>query len=111
MTYKIGQILTSKYETELETTISGKKVKVPAGNKVIIGADKLAHHLRNGMIQPLAKSARVSGYDTEGLAEYLTFWLKNSYHMDEFFKDNDIEERNLKEELESALEEIGFYGG
>ena len=111
MTYKIGQILTSKCEKELEIAISGEKVKVPAGNKVIIGADKFAHHLRNGMIQPLTKSARVSGYDTEGLAEYLTFWLKNSYHMDEFFKDNDIEERNLKEELESALEEIGFYGG
>ena len=40
MQYKIGQILTSTCETELET-VFGRKIKVPAGNKTIIGADKI----------------------------------------------------------------------
>lgn len=50
-TYKIGQILTSNCEMEVEKMF-GEKVVIPKGNKVIIGADNLAHHLRNGMIQP-----------------------------------------------------------
>lgn len=50
-TYKIGQILTSNCEMEVEKMF-GEKVVIPKGNKVIIGADNLAHHLRNDMIHP-----------------------------------------------------------
>lgn len=106
--YKIGQILTSKHEIEVETAISGKKVKIPAGNKVIIGADKLAHHIRDGMIQPIAKNIKVDGYDAEGLAEYLMIYLKNRYPLEEFFEDYDIDENDFKEEIEFALDEIGL---
>ena len=55
--YKIGQILTSTEEVEIEKALSGEKVKIPKDNKVIIGADKLAHHIRNGFIQPLAEGS------------------------------------------------------
>lgn len=58
MQYKAGQIITSTREVELETALSGKKVKVPTGNKVIIGADKLAHHIYNGMIQPIQRKLK-----------------------------------------------------
>ena len=37
MQYKVGQIITSTREVELETALSGNKVKVPTGNKVIPG--------------------------------------------------------------------------
>lgn len=107
MQYKIGQILTSTCETELET-VFGRKIKVPAGNKTIIGADKMVHHLRNRMIQPIAKNIEINGYDAYGLAEYLVFYLKNNYPMKDIFKDYDIAENDFKEELESALDEIGF---
>ena len=46
--YKIGQILTSTEDVEIEKALSGEKVIIPKGNKVIIGADKLAHHIRIG---------------------------------------------------------------
>ena len=49
-TYKIGQILTSNCDVEVEKALSGDKVVIPKGNKIIIGADNLAHHLSNGMI-------------------------------------------------------------
>ena len=62
MKYKIGQILTSNQDVEVEKALSGEKVVIPKGNKIIIGADKLAHHLRTGMIQPLG-TAEVEGYD------------------------------------------------
>ena len=51
-TYKIGQILVSKNETEVETGF-GRKEVIPKGNKVIITAHRLGHHIRNGMKQPL----------------------------------------------------------
>lgn len=50
MKYKIGQILISNQDVEVEKALSGEKVVIPKGNKIIIGADKLAHHLRTGMI-------------------------------------------------------------
>lgn len=106
--YKIGQILTTTREVELKTFLSGKMVKIPAGNKVIIGADKLAHHIYNGMIQPISEEIEIKGYDANGLAEYLAFYLKNRYPLEEFFEDYGIEESDFKEELEFAFDEIGF---
>lgn len=60
MEYKIGQILTSTEDVEVEKALSNEKVIIPKGNKVIIGADKLAHHIRNGMMQPLAELCSVA---------------------------------------------------
>lgn len=45
----------------------------PKGNKIIIGADNLAHHLRNGMIQPLGEDIEVKGYDPKGISEFIFF--------------------------------------
>lgn len=76
MQYKIGQTLILKHETEIETVL-GRKIKVPAGNKIIIGADKMAHPLTNGMIQPVSKDIEIKGYDAYGLAKYLLTHIKN----------------------------------
>lgn len=84
-----------------------KKVVIPKGNKIIIGADKLAHHLRTGMIQPLG-TAEVEGYDSEGLAEYLLHVLKAHFPIDEMLEDYEIAERMLLDEIEYAFDDIGF---
>ena len=44
-TYKIGEILVSKRETEVETNW-GRKEIIPKGNKIIITAHGLGHHIR-----------------------------------------------------------------
>lgn len=108
MIYKIGQILTSKADVEVEMALSGEKKVIPKGNKIIIGADKFAHHIRNGMIQPLGEDAEVKGYDAEGLAEYLYIWLKNHFPIDEMLENYDEEKEKFVAELECALDEIGF---
>lgn len=59
---RIGQIITSKVNTKIEKAISGEKVFVPKWNRVIIGADGFAHHLENGMIQPLGSDMKVNGF-------------------------------------------------
>lgn len=106
--YKIGQILTSNQEVEVEMALSGEKVIIPKGNKIIIGPDKFAHHIRNGMMQPLQETAELSGYDTIGLAEYLYIWLKSHFPIDEMLEEYDSSANKFKQEIEVALDEIGF---
>lgn len=108
MEYKIGQILTSKEDVEVEKALSEEKVVIPKGNKIIIGADNLAHHIRNGMIQPLGEDATVKGYDASGLAEYLYMFLRNHFEIDEMLENYDDTKERFIEEIEYALDDIGF---
>lgn len=108
MEYKVGQILTSKEDVEAEKALSGEKVTIPKGNKIIIGADNLAHHIRNGMMQPLPEESEVKGYDASGIAEYLYIYLRNHFEIDEMLEGYDDTKERFMEEIEYALEEIGF---
>ena len=107
-TYKIGQILTSNRDIEVERELSGEKVVIPKGSKIIIGADKLAHHLRDGTIRPLAENIEVNGYDTKGIAEYVFSWMSRFYPIDEMFEDYDVNHKEFISEIECSLDEIGF---
>ena len=110
MTYKIGEILTSNREVTVEKCISGEKVVLPEGNKVIIGADRLAHHIKTGAIQALAKDIEVKGYDREGLAEWIFDYM--SVHLPIFDMETEFEltDADIRQTIDDALEEIGFYG-
>lgn len=108
MEYKIGQILTSNTEIVVEKALFGDKVTIPKGNKIIIGADKLAHHIRDGMIQPLADGLEVKGYDSSGLAEYIFICLKTHLPIDEWIEDYEISKNEIIEEIKYALDEIGM---
>lgn len=106
MAYKIGQILTSKEDVEVEIALSGKKEIVPKGNKVVIGADGFAHHLKDGCIQPLSENMEVKGYDTEGISQVVYDWLDKKFNLQEDMLDKwDISEKEFKEEIEWALDE------
>lgn len=108
MKYKIGQILTSNRDVEVEKALSGEKVVIPKGNKIIIGADKLAHHIRDGMIQPLADGSEVEGYDDAGIAEYIFICLKAHLPVEEWMEEYEISKNDIIEEIECALDEIGM---
>ena len=53
MKYKIGQILTVKRDFNVEMAFSDEKRTILKGAKIIIGPDRLAHHLRDYCIQQL----------------------------------------------------------
>lgn len=106
--YKIGQILTSKEDVEVEKALSEEKVVIPKGNKIIIGADNLAHHIKTGMIQPLGENIEVKGYDASGIAEWIYTYLRCHLPLDEMLEDYDETKETLIEEIECALDEIGF---
>lgn len=108
MEYKIGQILTSKEDVEVEKALSGEKVVIPKGNKIIIGADRFAHHIRNGMIQPLREDAKVEGYDARGIAEYLYMKLNGYFEIDELLESYDFVKQDFINEIECYLSDIGF---
>lgn len=108
MEYKIGQIIESKRDVEVEKALSGEKVIIPKGNKIIIGADHLAHHIKNGMIQPLSKNTTVKGYDANGIAEYLYTYLRCHFPLDEMLEDHDNTKDRFIEEIGFGLNEIGF---
>ena len=99
MKYKIGQILTSNRNIEVEKMF---------GEKVIIGADKFAHHLKDGMIQPLQKDTIIEGYDSEGIAEYLVKKLSAMFPLEEMLEDYDIEKERFEEGIYFLLDDIGF---
>ena len=106
MTYKIGQILISTEELELEKALSGEKVIIPKGNEVIIGGDNFAHHIRSNIIQVLPIDAVIEGYDCEGLADYIVRKLKAMYPLSEMLEDYEIDEKDFTDDIEYILSEI-----
>jgi hypothetical protein len=105
--YNIGQILINKEDMELEGVL-GKKTKVKAGTKIFIGADNFAHYL-NGIIQPLGKNT-AEGYSVKGIAEWVYMWVSRHLPLDDFLEEYDFTEKEFKEEIEDALEELGMWG-
>lgn len=108
MKYRIGQILTAGRDITVEKALSGEKETVPKGAQIIIGPDGLAHHLRDGCIQPLAKDAELDGYDTHGIAEYLYRYMRQHFPIDDMLEQYDDTKKRFVEEIECALDDIGF---
>ena len=107
--YKIGQILTAKQDHEIERALTGEKVQVPKGSKIIIGADKWGHHFRDLSLQPLGEEDTVNGFDAEGIATWLCGYLSSRYDLQSMLEDYDITRKDFKDSIVEALEEIGFY--
>ena len=103
MEYKVGQILTLQKDVEVERCLGGEKMVIPKGNKIIIGQDKLAHHIKTEMVQPLGDDAEV-----KGLAEYIFMDLRSFFPIKEWMEGYEIKEREIINEIKYALEEIGF---
>lgn len=103
----IGQKLVCKKDTEYVTCFDNVRT-VKKGTCIYVGADKFAHHL-NGVIQPLADNFEVKGYSAKGLAEYLYSVLSNRFQINEMLEDYEWKTGDFKEEIETALEELGFY--
>lgn len=106
--YKIGQLLIAKRDIEIESELTGTKITVPKGSKVIIGPDRLAHHYNNGKCQNIAKDAVVEGYDVIGLADYLYTMLNSRYDLDQHLEDQDCTKYDFMDSIAEYLREIGF---
>ncbi len=104
--YGIGQMLQYEEDNEIERCF-GKMETIKKGTKVFVGADGFCHYL-NGNLQRFA-DVEIKGYSVSGLTEYLYLWLRNKFEIDEMLDDYELESRDFKEEIMSALEELGLY--
>ena len=107
-TYRIGEMKITTKEITIEKAISADTVVIPKGTQIIIGADRMAHHLYTGYIQPLQKDAIVKDYDVHGLAELIYLKLKDRFQIDTLLEMYDDSDANFKEIIANALEDIGF---
>ena len=103
--YKYGELLISDKPTVVET-LSGTK-EVPAGNKVVIGFDGLAHHLSTDMIQAI--QSKPEGFSNTGIVEAIISYLDFSLCISEILEEYDLTLDTFREELTEALEQIGLY--
>jgi len=108
--YKVGQIVTTAKDIEVEMELSEEKRIIPINAKGIIGADKHLHYFSKcDFIRPISKNNEVKGYDAHGIAEYLYYLLDADFLMDDILEDNSIEKEDFIASIEFALIEIGMY--
>lgn len=90
--------------------LSNEEVTIPDGEKIIIGADKLAHHI-SSMISPIEEASTVEGHNAEGIAKYICLFLRShlAFDLDEMLEGYDFTMNELADEIQYDLEEIGFY--
>ena len=74
----------------------------------ILNYSKILTSLKNSFIQPLQEDSEVSGYDKEGLAEYIYLWLRNHFEIDEMLENYDNTKEDFIDFLVEGLDNIGF---
>lgn len=104
---KIGQIFVNNEDQVLESCLGNKRT-VPAGSKIIIGADGMAHFIKSGMVQKLGDDLKVKGYDTEGITEYLWMWLNTQFPLEDALQGYEVSKKAFTGEIEDALDELGL---
>lgn len=106
---KVGQILKTTQDAEYQAALSDTKRTVKAGTRLWVGADNFVHY-QNGMIQPISDTDfEVKGYDAAGIAEWLWLFIRNHTCISEdVLSDYNETPESFKDQLEYALDELGF---
>lgn len=105
--FKYGQLIVTDADTVVEKAITGKSDVIPKGTKIVIGFDKLAHHIKTGMIQPVGDE--IEGYSNTGIVEIIYAYLRSRLPLSEMLSDYDLSGEDVKEIITEALDEIGLY--
>lgn len=110
MTYNIGQVLIVEHDVQVDT-FRGEGKLIKAGTRRYVGADtkrKFVHYL-NGNMQPLGDDAKIEGYSTTGLADWIFQTLRFKVPLCAMMDDYDLSESDFTEAIADALEELGMY--
>lgn len=104
---KIGQEIEITKDFVLESCLGTKVLEVKKGDKGYIDGNGCIHYTTGkarGMIQKA--KAEIKGFDYENISKIIFNRLNNSYNLDEFLDDYDIDKYELTEEIENVLVEI-----
>lgn len=108
--FKAGQEVVAQKDFNVEGFSGEKSIKVKQGSKAFISADGFLHHTTGaarGKIQKLSEDKfEVKGYDHENIARMVLDRLICYFPIGEFLEDEELEERELLEQIEEVLEEV-----
>ena len=107
MKYNIGQVIEIKEDFEIKSVLGNSK-NIKAGTKVYIGGDNFSHML-NGMLSLIDKDSQVEGFSVKGIADFIYEMVSARLPIDDMLEDYDIEAKDFKENIEDALEDLGFW--
>ena len=104
---KIGQEVEITEDFKLESCLGTKVLEVKKGDRAYIDGNGFMHYTTGkarGMIQK--SDAEIKGFDYENISKIIYSRLNNSYNLDEFLDDYDMDKSEFTEEIENALVEI-----
>lgn len=105
---KIGQELQIKEDFKINTIVSNKVITVKQGDKGFI--DSVGHlHITTGNGKGKVvkiNNAEVKGYDYENISKLILNRLNSVFGLEEYFKDEDIDSKEVIDEIEYILMEI-----
>lgn len=108
--YHLGEVvdITADFFSTVDET--NEKVLIEKGSRFIVGADKCGHYFEQPFRQKLPAFTRVSGYDPEGLAEYVSFSLCNEFDMENILSKSDKKPEDMQNIIAIALRTILMKG-
>lgn len=111
--YNIGQRIEFIKDYEVQGFLDEKHI-IKKGTKAWVTASRNnpSFYLQNGKELLLNKdNVELVGYDAEGLAEFIYRFLSAWLPLSDMMEDYDVEEKDFKDYIIEALEELGFYKG
>ncbi|MCU9808348.1 hypothetical protein LEQ06_09330 [Paraclostridium sp. AKS46] len=106
--YRIGQEIEFIEDFEIEKAISKEKIQVKKGDTAVITSSGTAIHTKGqarGMIQCLSE-IDIAGYDHRNISKMILQRLINVYNLEEFMEYEEIESKEIIDEIEDVLCEI-----
>lgn len=104
---KVGQEIKMTKDFTLVSCLGTKVLEVKKGDKAYIDGSGFAHYTTGKARGSIQKTnAEIRGFDYENISKIIFKRLDNSYNVDEYLDDYDIDKNEFIEEIESALVEI-----
>lgn len=110
--YNIGQRIEFIKDYEVQGFLEKHIIKKGTKAWVTASNSHPSFYLQNGKELLLNKdNVELVGYDAEGLAEFIYRFLSRWLPLSDMMEAYDVEEKEFKDYIVEALEELGFYKG
>lgn len=107
--YKYCSLLEANQDFDVEAT-DGKVFHIDCGEKIIVGFDKLLHHLNKPLVEGIDEAEiEVDGVSSRGLSEYLFRCLDNVFDLMTLLnRGKEVTEDTVVDTIVAALYNIGL---
>ena len=105
--YKIGQEIEFKADFEIET-FRDRKIEVKKGDKAVVTSRGFITYITGNArdMRQVVDGMTVEGYDHRNIAKMILQRLINVYNLEEFMEYEEIESKEIIDEIEDVLLEI-----